>query len=93
MRDIPTPSLNALAASNFKLQLSCRLLKWDAKTWNGVSFVPALLKTLEENLQQRPVYQDSPKDAISDFSLEIELVIPFAPNQLPSRNSLTIPAR
>ncbi|GFX30482.1 uncharacterized protein TNCV_3461331 [Trichonephila clavipes] len=32
-------------------------------------------------IKQQPVYQDSPKDALSDISLEIELVISFSPNQ------------
>ncbi|GFS50785.1 uncharacterized protein TNCV_4847131 [Trichonephila clavipes] len=64
-------------------KLTSRLPKWEAKTRHGVSFVPALLKTLEVNLKQQPVYQDSLKDALSDLSLEIELVIPFAPNQDP----------
>ncbi|GFV30986.1 uncharacterized protein TNCV_4014201 [Trichonephila clavipes] len=62
-------------------QLSCRLPKWEAKTIHGVSFVPALLKILEEDLKQRPIYQDSPKDALPDLSLEIELVIPFTINE------------
>ncbi|GFU19864.1 transposon Tf2-9 polyprotein [Trichonephila clavipes] len=61
----------------------CRLPKWEAKTRHGVSFVPSLLRTLEEDLQQQPVDQDSPKDSLSDLSLEIELTIPFAPNQDP----------
>ncbi|GFU47610.1 hypothetical protein TNCV_2443321 [Trichonephila clavipes] len=46
-------------------------------------FVPALLKILEEDLKQQPVYQDSPKDALSYLRQEIELVIPFFPNQDP----------
>ncbi|GFW16265.1 uncharacterized protein TNCV_4264301 [Trichonephila clavipes] len=53
-----------------------------AKTRHRVSFVPALLKTLGD-LKQQPVYQDSPKNALSDLSLEIELAIPFAPNEDP----------
>ncbi|GFW64674.1 uncharacterized protein TNCV_700771 [Trichonephila clavipes] len=64
-------------------QLSCRLPKWEAKTRHGISFVPVLLKTLEEDLKQQPVYQDNPIDALLDLSLDIELVIPFAPNQDP----------
>ncbi|GFT45301.1 hypothetical protein TNCV_2452251 [Trichonephila clavipes] len=40
-----------------------------------------LLKILEVDLKQQPVYKDSPKDALSDLSLEIELVILFSPNQ------------
>ncbi|GFT72734.1 uncharacterized protein TNCV_756271 [Trichonephila clavipes] len=32
---------------------------------------------------QQPFYRDSPKDALLDLSLEIELVIPFSPNQDP----------
>ncbi|GFU43331.1 uncharacterized protein TNCV_3768701 [Trichonephila clavipes] len=44
----------------------------EAKTRLGVSFVPALLKTLENDLKQQPVYQNSPKDDLSDFSLETD---------------------
>ncbi|GFU66355.1 hypothetical protein TNCV_2551041 [Trichonephila clavipes] len=43
---------------------TCRLLKWEAKTRHGVSFVPALPKTLEGDLKQQPVCQDSPKDSL-----------------------------
>ncbi|GFU98618.1 hypothetical protein TNCV_3654491 [Trichonephila clavipes] len=63
-----------LALSTIQLECiefpCCRLPKWEAKTRHGVSFVPALLKTLEEA-------------ALSDLSLDIELDIPFAPNQDP----------
>ncbi|GFW70723.1 transposable element Tcb1 transposase [Trichonephila clavipes] len=59
----------------------CRLPKWEAKTRYGVSFVPTLLMTLEEDLKQQPVYQDSPKASLLDLSLEIEQAIRFAPNQ------------
>ncbi|GFT11741.1 uncharacterized protein TNCV_3683971 [Trichonephila clavipes] len=55
----------------------------EEKTSHGVSFVSPPLKTLEDDLKQKPVYQDSPKDAVSDFSLEIELAILFTPNQDP----------
>ncbi|GFX77750.1 uncharacterized protein TNCV_1106671 [Trichonephila clavipes] len=34
-------------------------------------------------IDQQPVYQDSPKDALSDLSLEMELAILFAQNQDP----------
>ncbi|GFW56585.1 transposable element Tc3 transposase [Trichonephila clavipes] len=61
----------------------CRLPKWEAKTRNGVNFVPDPLRIFEEDLKQQPVYQDSPKNFISDLSLEIELVTPFSPNQDP----------
>ncbi|GFT50495.1 uncharacterized protein TNCV_551151 [Trichonephila clavipes] len=64
-------------------QLSCELPKWKAKRRHAISFVLALLKTLEEELNQQPINQDSPKDVISELSLEIELIIPFAPNQTP----------
>ncbi|GFV16001.1 uncharacterized protein TNCV_4240441 [Trichonephila clavipes] len=57
--------------------------KWEAKTRHGVRFVPALLKTLEEDLEQQPVYQHCPKDSLSDLKLEIQLALPFAPNQDP----------
>ncbi|GFU85907.1 uncharacterized protein TNCV_2037381 [Trichonephila clavipes] len=59
------------------------LPKWEAKTKHGVSFVSAFLKTLDEDLKQQPVYQDSSKDALSDFILAIELGIRFASNQDP----------
>ncbi|GFU64244.1 hypothetical protein TNCV_3927251 [Trichonephila clavipes] len=59
----------------------CRSPKWEANTRHGVSFVPTLLKTLEEDLKQQPVYQDNPKDAQSDLSLEIKLAIPFVQNE------------
>ncbi|GFW76392.1 uncharacterized protein TNCV_1581711 [Trichonephila clavipes] len=65
---------------------SCLLPKWEAKIRHEISFVTAyieLLKILEEGLKQQPVYRDSPKDALSDLSLEIELAIPFAPNHHP----------
>ncbi|GFV32323.1 hypothetical protein TNCV_1676091 [Trichonephila clavipes] len=32
-------------------------------------------------IKQQPVYKDSPKDALSDLSLEIELAISLTPNQ------------
>ncbi|GFV63924.1 hypothetical protein TNCV_3787971 [Trichonephila clavipes] len=35
-----------------------------SKTRHVVSFVLALLKTLEEDLKQQPVYQDCPKDVV-----------------------------
>ncbi|GFV84695.1 uncharacterized protein TNCV_4296771 [Trichonephila clavipes] len=50
-------------------ELSCQLPKWEAKNRHGVSFVLALLKTLEEDLKQQPINQDSPKDAVLDLSL------------------------
>ncbi|GFU15761.1 hypothetical protein TNCV_2367321 [Trichonephila clavipes] len=78
---MPTPSLNVLAASSFHAVNCCRLPKWEAKTRHGVSFVLALLKALEEDLKQQTVYQDSLKDALSDLSLDIELIILCAPNQ------------
>ncbi|GFU70619.1 DDE_3 domain-containing protein [Trichonephila clavipes] len=62
---------------------SCRLPKWEAKTRHEVSFVLALLKILEEDLTQQHIFQDRRKEALSDLSLEIELVIPFSPNQEP----------
>ncbi|GFX99651.1 hypothetical protein TNCV_3053081 [Trichonephila clavipes] len=78
------PLLECIGGIEFPCcQLSCRLPKWEAKTSLGVSFVQALLKTLEEDLKHQPVYQDSPKDSLLDLSLEIELAIQFAPNQDP----------
>ncbi|GFV64274.1 uncharacterized protein TNCV_1150871 [Trichonephila clavipes] len=76
------PQLECIGGIEFPCcQLSCRLPKWEAKTIHEISFVPSVLKTLEEDLKQQPVYQDSPKDALSDFSQEIKLAISFAPNQ------------
>ncbi|GFX53192.1 uncharacterized protein TNCV_361871 [Trichonephila clavipes] len=43
----------------------------------------AHVTTLEEDLKQQPLCQDSPKDVISDSGLEIELAIPFVPNRDP----------
>ncbi|GBN53167.1 hypothetical protein AVEN_133830-1 [Araneus ventricosus] len=58
----------------------CWTPKWEAKTRHGVSLVQVQLTTLEEDLKQQLVCQDSPKDVLSDSGLEIELAIPFAPN-------------
>ncbi|GFT90604.1 putative DD41D transposase [Trichonephila clavipes] len=58
----------------------CRLLKWEVKTRHGESFVPALLKNLEEDLKQQTCLP-SPKDTLSDLILEIKLTNPLAPNQ------------
>ncbi|GFV61400.1 uncharacterized protein TNCV_446161 [Trichonephila clavipes] len=46
-------------------------------------FVSAHVTTLEEDLKQQPLCQDSPKDVLSDSGLEIELAIPFVPNRDP----------
>ncbi|GFU74446.1 uncharacterized protein TNCV_2144111 [Trichonephila clavipes] len=43
----------------------------------------AHVTTLEENLRQQPLCQDSTKDVLSDSGLEIELAIPFVPNRDP----------
>ncbi|GBM46837.1 hypothetical protein AVEN_112186-1 [Araneus ventricosus] len=53
----------------------------EAKTRHGVSLVPVHLTTLEEDLKQQLVCQDSPKDVLWDSGLKIELAIPFAPNR------------
>ncbi|GFT97569.1 uncharacterized protein TNCV_1034101 [Trichonephila clavipes] len=74
---------------NKERHANCQLPKWEAKTKHGVRVVPDLLKTLEEDLKKQPIYQDSPKDSLSDLSLEIELSIPFAPNH----DSQDIPQR
>ncbi|GFY07639.1 uncharacterized protein TNCV_4095091 [Trichonephila clavipes] len=55
----------------------------EAKTRHRVSLVSAHVTTLEEDLKQQPLCQDSPKDVLSDSGLEIELVIPFVPNRDP----------
>ncbi|GFV88535.1 uncharacterized protein TNCV_1243481 [Trichonephila clavipes] len=48
-----------------------------------VSLVSAHVTTLEEDLKQQPLCQDSPKDVLSDSGLEIKLAIPFVPNRDP----------
>ncbi|GFV35161.1 uncharacterized protein TNCV_2295661 [Trichonephila clavipes] len=55
----------------------------EANTRHRVSLVSAHVTTLEEDLKQQPLCQDSPKDVLSDSGLEIELVIPFFPNRDP----------
>ncbi|GFS64049.1 uncharacterized protein TNCV_3944471 [Trichonephila clavipes] len=55
----------------------------EAKTRHRVSLVLAHVTTLEEDLKQQPLCQDSPKDVLSDSGLEIELAIPFIPNRDP----------
>ncbi|GFV09918.1 uncharacterized protein TNCV_2318481 [Trichonephila clavipes] len=82
---LTSTSLNPILIAEAKSDLRghCRLPKWEAKTRHGESFVLALLNTLEEDLKQQPVYQDSSKDTLLDLSLVIELVIPFSPNQDP----------
>ncbi|GFW86981.1 uncharacterized protein TNCV_1383971 [Trichonephila clavipes] len=63
--------------------LNCRTSKWESKTRDGVLLVSTHATNLEENIKQQPVWKDSTKDVPSDSDLEIELVIPFAPNQDP----------
>ncbi|GFW26774.1 uncharacterized protein TNCV_2851641 [Trichonephila clavipes] len=55
----------------------------EAKTRHRVSLVSAHVTTLEEDLKQQPLCQDSTKDVLSDSGLEIELAIPFVPNRDP----------
>ncbi|GFT36158.1 uncharacterized protein TNCV_4777981 [Trichonephila clavipes] len=75
------PELECIGVIEFThYQLNFRLPKWEAKTRHGISFVPALLNTLEEDLLQQPVYEDIPKYTPSDFNLKIELATPFTPN-------------
>ncbi|GFY14222.1 uncharacterized protein TNCV_3614111 [Trichonephila clavipes] len=57
--------------------------KYEAKTRHRVSLVLAHVTTLEEDLKQLPLCQDSLKDVLSDSGLEIELAIPFVPNRDP----------
>ncbi|GFT93288.1 uncharacterized protein TNCV_2220451 [Trichonephila clavipes] len=54
-----------------------KLLFKEAKTRHRVSLVSAHVTTLEEDLKQQPLCEDSPKDVLSDSGLEIELAIPF----------------
>ncbi|GFW34453.1 uncharacterized protein TNCV_500711 [Trichonephila clavipes] len=75
------PLLECIGSIKFPCcHLSFRLPKWEAKTSHAVTFVPALLKTFKEDLKLQRVNQNSPKNAVSDLSLEIELIIPFSPN-------------
>ncbi|GFT26246.1 uncharacterized protein TNCV_3336271 [Trichonephila clavipes] len=55
----------------------------EANTRHRVSLVSAHVTTLEEDLKQQPLCQDSPKDVLSDSGLETELAIPFVPNRDP----------
>ncbi|GFX12889.1 uncharacterized protein TNCV_1238151, partial [Trichonephila clavipes] len=55
----------------------------EAKTRHRVSLVSAHVTTLEEDLKQQPLCQDSPKDVLSNSGLKIELAIPFVPNRDP----------
>ncbi|GFT86412.1 uncharacterized protein TNCV_3259171 [Trichonephila clavipes] len=64
-------------------KLSCRTPELEAKTRHRASLVSAHVTTLEEDLKQQPLCQDSPKDVLSDSGLEIELAIPFVPNRDP----------
>lgn len=50
------------------------------KTRHRISLVTVHLTTLEENLKQQLVFQDNPKDILTDSGLDSELVIPLAPN-------------
>ncbi|GFT60863.1 uncharacterized protein TNCV_3615921 [Trichonephila clavipes] len=55
----------------------------EAKTRHRVSLVSPHVTTLEEDLKQQPLCQDSPKDVLSDSGLEVELAITFVPNRDP----------
>ncbi|GFU77845.1 uncharacterized protein TNCV_1138531 [Trichonephila clavipes] len=63
------------------LDQGCRTPELEAKIRHRVSLVSAHVTTLEEDLKQQPLCQDSPKDVLSDSGLEIELAIPFVPNR------------
>ncbi|GFW41006.1 uncharacterized protein TNCV_414151 [Trichonephila clavipes] len=77
-------TFQGLESADLKTTKSVRKnVKREAKTRHEVSFFPALLKTLDDNLKQQPVYHDSPKGALSDLCLEIKLAIPFTSNQDP----------
>ncbi|GFU85389.1 uncharacterized protein TNCV_2386931 [Trichonephila clavipes] len=58
-------------------------IKLSDNSRHRVSLVSALVTTLEEDLKQQPLCQDSPKDVLLDSGLEIELAIPFVPNRDP----------
>ncbi|GFU35366.1 uncharacterized protein TNCV_4505411 [Trichonephila clavipes] len=66
-----------------KASRGCSEFVNEAKTRHRVSLVSAHVTTLEEDLKQQPLCQDSPKDVLSDSGLEIELAIPFVPNRDP----------
>ncbi|GFU30539.1 hypothetical protein TNCV_1687791 [Trichonephila clavipes] len=54
-------------------QLSCWILKWEAKPRNGVTLAPVHVMTLKEKLKYQLVYQASPKYSQSDSNCEIQL--------------------
>ncbi|GFW17895.1 uncharacterized protein TNCV_1134951 [Trichonephila clavipes] len=60
----------------------CRTPEWNEdQTQSKPCF--SSCNDLEEDLKQQPLFQDSPKDVLSDSGLEIELAIPFVPNRDP----------
>ncbi|GFV83830.1 uncharacterized protein TNCV_387381 [Trichonephila clavipes] len=82
IRNVSTPNLNALHRFPM-LFIKLSDTGIEAKTSHRVSLVSAHVTTLEEDLKQQPLCQDSPKDVLSDSGLEIELAIPFVPNRDP----------
>ncbi|GFW65333.1 hypothetical protein TNCV_395991 [Trichonephila clavipes] len=52
----------------------------------GVTLVSAYAKTLESDLKQQYIYQDSHKYALSDSSMKFDLAIPFVPIYKPEYN-------
>lgn len=64
-------------------QLRCLTSKWEAGTRYKVSPLRAHLTTLEEDLENVLVYQDSPKDVLLDSGVKIELAINFSQTRDP----------
>ncbi|GFU43506.1 uncharacterized protein TNCV_406011 [Trichonephila clavipes] len=83
IRNVSTPNLNTLAASISMLFIKLSDTGIGSEDQTQVSLVSAHVTTLEEDLKQQPLCQDSPKDVLSDSGLEIELAIPFFPNRDP----------
>ncbi|GFS94650.1 transposable element Tc3 transposase [Trichonephila clavipes] len=85
----PPLTFECIGSINFACcQTSRRTPKWEAKTRHRVSLVLVHVTTLEEYLKQQSVYQDSPKDDLSNSGLEIGLT----PVRVPPWNTHTADA-
>ncbi|GFX61434.1 hypothetical protein TNCV_823401 [Trichonephila clavipes] len=76
-----TPNWNVLTSS--ALNVVNWTQKWEVKIRHDAKLVSAHATTLEENLKQQPVCQDSRKGVLSGSGLQIKLVIPFTLNHNP----------
>ncbi|GFT55079.1 transposable element Tc1 transposase [Trichonephila clavipes] len=78
------PETNRHLVESMPRRLEAVISAKEAKARHRVSLVSAHVTTLEEDLKQQPLCQDSLKDVLSDSGLtEIELAIPFVPNRDP----------